>query len=123
MGSLKPWQLILVIVGVLVLGVSLWKSFGGNELELPNRISLVDVGTGDRFYIKTSGRRIAILPERHPVTGERTLFPISKTESGDWAISTRLRADFEGYEGNKSALIDAEHFLIQLSDAKPEPLQ
>ena len=48
MGSLKPWQLVLVIIAVLVLAVSLWMTvFSGSRVDFGDRVYMVDVATGD----------------------------------------------------------------------------
>ena len=122
MDKLKPWQTVLMIVAVLVLAVSVWRSMSGESVEQPDRVSLVDIATGDRFYVKTGGRRLTILPERHPDTGERTLYPVLKDEDGNWVVSPLLRGDLTAYEGDKSALASAEGFVVNLTEVSPRAL-
>lgn len=122
--GIKPWQWVLMAVALVVLSVSVWRSvFAGDRPELPDRLTLVDIATGSTFYIKTGGRRLAILPERHPETGERSLFPITKNEDGKWVIAPLLREELSSYTGNKSALLDADSFEVTIQTSPPKPLQ
>lgn len=122
MDGLKTWQKVLMGVALLVLVGSFWLSFQGRGADLPDRITLADISTGETFYIKTGGRRLAILPERNPETGQRSLFPVSKSENGAWVIAPLIRDALEEYEGDISALADRETFEIRVSDAAPKRL-
>lgn len=123
MGSLKPWQLVLVIIAVLVLAVSLWMVLSNDKVYKPNQVMLVDITTGDRFIVKTSGKGTTILPAWHPETGDRTLFPIVENEDGEWVVSEMLRSNLLDYAGDRSAVLDLERFVVRLSDASPKPLK
>lgn len=92
MGSLKPWQLVLVIIAVLVLAVSLWMTvFSGSRVDFGDRVYMVDVATGELFYADTGGRRGVVVPAKHPATGARTIVPVQILEDGSLAISDRYR--------------------------------
>lgn len=87
MENVKPWQIILLIAAVGVLGFSIWKFALSGGPELPKSVKLVDVKSGALFELDISGRRSAYYPEKHPDTGERTLLPVMKDESGGWRIT------------------------------------
>ncbi len=90
MGSLKPWQLVLVIIAVLVLAVSLWMTvFSGSRVDFGDRVYMVDVATGELFYAETGGRRGVVVPAKHPATEKRTILPVQVEETGEIAISPR----------------------------------
>ena len=107
MGSLKPWQLVLVIVAALVLAVSLWISLTGEKVDFGDRVYMVDVETGTLYYADTGGRRGVVIPAKHPETGKRTLVPVQIEENGEVAISGR-------YRGTVSKILESEQ--ITLSD-------
>ncbi len=123
MGSLKPWQLVLVIVAALVLAVSLWMVFSSDRVFQPNQVVLVDVSTGDRFISKTSGNRMTILPAWHPETGERSLYPIIKNDEGEWVVSEMLRGKLVEFGGDHSAVVDFDGFVVRLSKSSPKTLK
>jgi len=122
MGSLKPWQLILVIVGVVVLGVSLWMSLGGSKVPRPNSIYVADVETGDLFTIDTSGRKIALLPATNPETGLKTLYPVRKNDDGDWIITPMGAGVLANYEGPADAIPDWDSRVVSVTSSKPKSI-
>lgn len=122
MGSLKPWQLILVILGVVVLGVSLWMSFGESKVPRPKSIYVADVETGDLFKIDTSGRKIALLPATNPKTGLKTLYPVRKNDDGDWIITPMGVGALADYEGPAEAIPDWDSRLVSVTNARPKSL-
>lgn len=123
MGSLKPWQLILVILAVVVLGVSLWFSiFGGTRLESPNSVMLADIETGDRFIVNTSGSKIAILPAKNPESGVRSLFPVVRSDDGQWMVTPAMGWGLIDYEGPANAVSDRESRIVNISDRSPKKL-
>ncbi|MFT5424899.1 MAG: hypothetical protein ACI89L_002702, partial [Phycisphaerales bacterium] len=74
MGQMKPWQLILIVVAVLVCtGSVAMYMFGGQKIQMGTRIDMVDLATGDRWWIDVSGDRRGTFPAKHPETGDRTL--------------------------------------------------
>jgi hypothetical protein len=115
MGNLKPWQLGLVIVAVLVLAVSLWMNLGGSNVPRPGAVLVADVETGELFSIDTSGRKIALLPATNPDTGERTLFPVRKEEDGSWVITPIGRGTFTEYEGPAAAVPNRASAVVNLT--------
>ncbi|MCC5821819.1 MAG: hypothetical protein LAT64_00865 [Phycisphaerales bacterium] len=86
MGEAKPWQIILVVVALGVLGFSVWRSMNSGKPELTRSVMLADVATGDLFELSLAGRRAAVYPEIHPDTGERTLMPVKQEEDGTWKL-------------------------------------
>lgn len=83
----KPWQIAVVVIGLLGACVLFaWNVFGGRDIRRPDEILLMDVVTGDRYLADVSGKKSVFIPEKHPDTGEYTLIPIDKDESGVWHI-------------------------------------
>lgn len=90
MKQYKPWQIVLFVAAILVLGASLWWSLRtkGPEAMLSRKFMLVDVTTGELFTFSTK-RKPAVIPERNPDTGARTLLPADDL-SGTWAVESRF---------------------------------
>ncbi|RMH13962.1 MAG: hypothetical protein D6695_02530 [Planctomycetota bacterium] len=102
MDEVKPWQLAVVIIGLLGgLGLLAWNLFGGEKIDTPDELVLMDVITGDRFIADVSGRKGVILPAKNPDTQQYTLLPIAKGEDGTWRV----------------------HHLDQIVSLKPEELK
>lgn len=84
MGQMKPWQLILIVIGVLVCAGSVaMYAFGGQKIQMGTRIEMVDLATGDRWWIDVRGDRRGTFPAKHPETGERTLVRVYE-DGGVW---------------------------------------
>jgi hypothetical protein len=122
MGSLKPWQLVLVIVAALVLAVSLWMTLSGSDVPRPGEITVADVETGELFVMDTSGKKIALLPATNPDTGNRTLFPVRKEDDGSWRITPVGLGAFAGYEGEAAALTNRASGAINVTSEKRRSL-
>lgn len=91
MGSLKPWQLVLVIVAFAVLGVSLWISLSGEKVKSASSFYMVDVMTGEVYKADISGRRSVMVPAKSPETRVRSIVPIVKTEDNTWIVEDKFR--------------------------------
>ena len=149
MGSLKKWQIAVVALAPIVLGVSLYLSFGRGKVQTSDTVLLVDLLTGERFVFSTSGRQTVIIPAENPDTGEQTLVPVRQDESGEWFADRRfmsmltehaksqdeLRRQMRSagapapepdeleklYEKvRESSVLDLESSRIQVSDSSPK---
>ena len=114
MGSARPWQIILFLVALLALSGGLFLSCRGG-VNLADSILMVDVKTGDRFRIDTSGKRATGIPARHPDTGKETLLPIVERD-GAWYLAEHYRSGLEYIEGENPA-VDMVSYEIRISDA------
>lgn len=102
---MKPWQIILMIVALLVLGGSIaWQLTSADEPEIAGEVLLVDIRTGAVFEADTSGRRAVVIPAKHPDTGERTIYPVERAENGAMKIKSRYLAEVREYEGDVIAI-------------------
>jgi hypothetical protein len=95
MGEVKPWQIILVVVALGVLAFSAWRFGFKNRVSQPEGILLVDVVTGKLYDTRKGEARGLLLPARHPITGERTLFPVERVEDGSWRLRSRYSSTFQ----------------------------
>lgn len=121
MGDAKPWQIILIVVGILGAGVSLWW-FGlrGSDADrlMANSIVMVDVESGQLYEFQLKGRRGVMIPERHPESGKIALLPVEQDSSGNWVISDRSRATLQYVEVTNNA-VDRTTWIATVKDQKP----
>lgn len=94
MGRVKPWQIILAVVAFGVFGFSIWNFAFGGAVDQPEGILVVDVVSGELFDLQKGSARGLLLPARHPVSGERTLFPVEQLEDGTWMLRERYAPVF-----------------------------
>jgi len=92
MDNIKPWQIILFIVAIGVLGFSVWKFTAGSSVEsmMADSIIMVDVKTGQLYEYSVEGQRGVLIPGRHPDTRELSLLPVFE-ENGEWFLYERYR--------------------------------
>jgi len=119
MDSVKPWQIILVIVAIGVLGFSLWK-YGSKpsvESQLANSLTLVDVQTGQRYIADISGDHTIIIPGRNPDTNEVALIPIFEKD-GNWYLWERYRSSIEQVKVSPDAVPNVDG-PVKILDTEP----
>lgn len=121
MGDAKPWQIVLIVVGILGAGVSLWW-FGlrGSDADrlMSNSIVMVDVETGQLYEFQLKGRRGVMIPERHPDSGKIALLPVEQDGSGNWVISDRSRPTLQYVEVTNNA-VNRSTWVANVNNQKP----
>lgn len=97
---MKPWQAILMVVALLVLGGSVaWQIVGSDKPEVSGEVLLVDIRTGQVFRANTSGRRAVVLPAKHPETGERSLYSAALGDDNRYRVNPRYLVEVREFEG------------------------
>jgi hypothetical protein len=123
MNGIKPWQLAIVIVGLIGgIGLVVWNVMGKGEIRRPDSILLMDVITGDRFIADVSGRKSVFIPEKNPETGKYTLVIIHKADDGTWTargVETVTDIPIEEFK----AISGEKPVIAHPSDAKTKPLR
>ena len=123
MGQLKPWQIVLIVVALAVLGGSVaWTVFGGKKVDLADSMMLVDVTNGDLYRLDITGTRGIMIPGRNPETNEETLLPVYKNDAGQWTLMRRYSGELGRITG-ESSVVDAATLEVKISDAKPRDLK
>lgn len=120
MDNVKPWQVVLIVAAVGVLGFSVWKFAlsDGLEAQMVDSVYMVDVGTGQIYEFNITGRRGVMIPGKNPDTGKYSLMPVQQTENGSWTID---RADLDSLrfvDGDATA-IDRGTGVATVSDNPP----
>lgn len=85
----KPWQIALIVIGLLVgIGSAAWFVLGGDGVTLEHRYYLIDVDSGEIFEVNSKKYKL-MLPARHPDTNKIALVGVSQGEDGVWFVPER----------------------------------
>lgn len=89
MNKVKPWQLVVIVLGLLVGAGSLAYSFmSQGEVVLADTMYLLDVENGDLYSVDISRKGMAV-PALHPETKRSTLIRIDRLPDGTFEVSSR----------------------------------
>lgn len=89
MGEAKPWQIGVVVLGLLVLvGSIVYQCQSRPKYEFAETVTFVDVTTGELWVSPYRTDRSSMFPTKNPKTGTLTLFPVAP-EAGGWVIRGR----------------------------------
>jgi hypothetical protein len=101
--------MILIVVGLAVGSFSaLYSIFGRDALDMPHRIHLIDVETGDIYLVDTTKYHL-VMPAEHPVTKKICLIRVDKDPSGKWVVSPRSRDTLAGLDPDvKNIAVDGK---------------
>lgn len=79
-GSLKPWQIGLFVIAIGAVAFGAYSVLFSGRVRLADELTYVDVQTGDLFYYKI--RKSAVVPGKNPDTGNASLLPCVRTDTG-----------------------------------------
>ena len=89
MGEAKPWQIAVVVVGVLTLvGMVFW-FVTKDSVQLANKMTLVDVESGLLIEAKLPSEKAVMFPATNPESNRKTLYPAKQNEAGQWEVIGR----------------------------------
>ncbi|MFG0245330.1 MAG: hypothetical protein ACF8MF_04670 [Phycisphaerales bacterium JB052] len=116
MDNIKPWQIILIVVAVGVLGFSVWKQISKGSVNFPDSVLVVDVETGGMYRMDLGKRNGAYFPERSPETGRHTLMPVVKSEDdGLWYVSGHARSAMQDIDGTNK-VVNESNWQVTIED-------
>jgi hypothetical protein len=88
MGEAKPWQIAVIVVGLLgFVGMLAWSLTRGDGVEFAESLTLGDVRTGEIVIVPYDPSRSLVLPAPNPPGTDLTLFPVYKDDAGNWTIA------------------------------------
>jgi len=127
MGSVKPWQVLLFILAVIVLGAGVFISTRGRGVDMADRVMLVDLVTGDRFIASTRGKNVVLVPEENPETKAYTLVTAFERD-GKWFVFERHRGSIETIIEDEDLapddlIVDLDTYELDVSEAAPRRLR
>ncbi|MFO0858790.1 MAG: hypothetical protein U0640_15705 [Phycisphaerales bacterium] len=116
MGEAKPWQIAVVVVGVLTLvGMLMWQC-QGDGVTLQKSIVMVDVTSGELVESTWPKGKAVVFPAHDPDT-KAMLIPVGKTPEGRYEIEGRYMPLLRAQKVQLKGLENAESGLVR-SDAK-----
>lgn len=120
MSKVKPWQLGVIALGLLVgVGSMVWTLSSRSDVELNPNLYLVDVETG-QVYVADVSRYGMALPARHPSSKRTSLVRVTKQPDGSFEVSERdLQTLGALDEGVKVTAIDTETGKLKSPPSKP----
>lgn len=124
MRNAKPWQIVLLVLAVIaVIASTIYSLRNSDDLGLANKISMVDVLTGDRFIVKVPKSGSMGIPGTNPVTKESTLVPYWKDEeSGQWKVIDRYAASVVKKVKGAKIAVDPSTWIVTFSDKEEETI-
>jgi hypothetical protein len=111
MQGVKPWQLAVIVIGLLVGGgLIAWQGLTSNEVKLAESVVVVDVLTGELFEVPLPEGQAISFPLKNPNSGKAALIPAAQVD-GKWFVRTRFREfvpELLKTLGEKKGAINAE---------------
>lgn len=93
MDNIKPWQIILFVAAIGVLGFSVWKFGFSSSVPVTDGYLGVDINTGELYNIQKGKARGVPFPVKHPESGDRVIYPVEQVEG----LLYEIPAGFESY--------------------------
>jgi len=119
MSEIKPWQIIIIVVAVVVLAFSGWRMMGSSIEKGPTGYMTVDVITGQLYLLKKGKAKGLLLPALNPDTKQRTLYPVNREEnSEEWTLDIGY-AEFMPESIREESDILGNKYEIKILDTDP----
>ena len=118
MGEMKPWQLIVIVAAVLVLGYTGWTFATADRIDQPDGIMTIDIMTGQLYDVKKGRAKGMALPTIHPETGERTLFAVQESDDGTWELVPRYARGISD-DLRSESILGPTNFTVDPLNEKP----
>jgi hypothetical protein len=121
MQGAKPWQIGLIVLAVIAVIASISYNiiFSDAPAESTREFHLVDIETGDLYFVQLADGMAAVLPAPSPKTKNMTIFPLVN-ENGGWRIDPAFRqlAANVGQTLKSSALDSKDDGAVKLTSDK-----
>lgn len=98
----KPWQIVVIALAFIAVGASTAYMLTSSGPNVPSKIMLVDVSTGQLYEVNLRKHRV-VLPARDPDQKQYRLFPIKKSASG-WTLTESGMAMIRGTDVDVKAV-------------------
>lgn len=106
----KTLQIVVLILAPIVLAWGVYSLFFATKSVGPEGWTFVDVNTGEVVHRKVG--EVISIPMRNAATGDKTFYPVTKNDQGQWVISERYRRDLETLPPDKKSKVDASTFVV-----------
>lgn len=116
-GKFKPWHIAVLALAVAAAGVSAYIMLSGRDtVRIRNRITMVDVTTGDLYNLPVP----VGIPNLNPDTGQLTLLPVRKDDQGRWVVSSRDLSALPAGQAAPRALVDRGSGEVRVTGEAPK---
>lgn len=126
MQGAKPWQIGLVVLGLIVLAGSVVYqcTIGSDAVNPSSRIQLIDVETGELIDAAMPSNGTAVMfPATNPATSKATLFPAYQKD-GKWFTEGRYIPQMKGIvKGPIKWIADPQSGELAPANAEPKSVQ
>jgi hypothetical protein len=101
----------VVVVGLGTLGAVIGWLIGRPSADIPNRFRFVCVASGETFDLTVE--EAAMIPARHPETGQYTLILCTRGEDGAWRAAEETRGILEDQLAGVNRWVDPRTLQIR----------
>ena len=117
MQGVKPWQIVILVLGVVGAAFSIFYSTRGDgQVELASSVTLVDINTGELFEVPLDSGRAVMPPVKNPKTGLDSLFPVDSDGAGGWKLNERYLGSLDKMTTVKpDAMVDRKTGQMKVS--------
>jgi hypothetical protein len=109
----KPWQIAIIALAFVAVGAAAAYMFSGSGPDVPTRITLIDVTTGQLYDWDMKRYRVA-LPAPEPASREYRLVPVLKKD-GVWELTGNGRSMLKGITAKITAVNAKTGEVVQAS--------
>ncbi|MBX3322141.1 MAG: hypothetical protein KF757_04040 [Phycisphaeraceae bacterium] len=120
MNGVKPWQLAVIVLGLLGgTGLLVWNAMGkSSKVQTIDEMSFVDVLDGSMYVVNLRGRRGIGVPARNPDTGEYTLMPVFQ-DGNEWVIPDYYRPALKTIDTQSAEIVNPASGQVRPAAGKP----
>ncbi|HYE61362.1 MAG TPA: hypothetical protein VD997_05145 [Phycisphaerales bacterium] len=122
MGTVKPWQIVVMVLAVVAVIGSVVYSCSGESTAPPEQareVTLVDIRTGDLFIADYPERRPVMFPAKNPDDQQMTLYPVNEKD-GKWMLNMRYMSQIRKEKGLKADLLsDQQSGTVNVTNPTP----
>lgn len=119
MDGVKPWQLAVIIIGLVGgLGLVVWNFTGSKGPDTIHQMTLMDVEDGTLFVADLKANKTIGIPAKNPDTERRTLIPVAR-EGDTWFVPEYYRGLLDMFD-NPKAITNASTGTVNAAAGKPK---
>lgn len=126
MSELRPWHIGVLVLGVVVLSVSVYRELNDDSkvLLIADSVTVVDVVTGELFDSPLPSGKAVLYPAKNPGTGQMSVFPVDGKD-GKWTIPDRYLPQVKDFVGARkdTAVEDLNQGVVRTNGDKPKRAQ
>ncbi len=122
MTGVKPWQIVVIGLGLLAGSASVFYSCRSfrDPVQQATEAQMVDIHTGDLFVATFPDGHPVSFPAKNPTTSELTLYPVYQRDN-KWLVSTRYLSEIRKDKSVKAGLlVDGKSGEIKVASEKPK---